>query len=102
MPSPPICSWGGRRAAACGTRRRFAINAYCGLAKQFTKGMHRGAKRNHALLLQPGQADSGDAPKVRRRGMALVDKVTTIGLEAVVDPVPGVADVHVPNDVALR
>ncbi len=26
-------------------------------------------------------------------------KMTAIGLEPVVDPVPGVADIHVPNDV---
>lgn len=52
--------------------------------------------------LQPRQAEAGDAAKVRRWIIALVDKVTTVGLEATVDPVPGVADVHVPNDVGLR
>ena len=52
--------------------------------------------------LPPRQAEAGDAAKVRRWVIALVDKVTTVGLEAVVDPVPGVADVHVPNDVGLR
>ena len=31
-----------------------------------------------------------------------MDKLTAIGLEPVVDPVPGVADIHVPNDVGLR
>jgi hypothetical protein len=51
---------------------------------------------------QPGQAESGDAPEVRRWIVALVNKVTAIGLESVVDPVPGVTDVHVPNHVGLR
>jgi hypothetical protein len=52
--------------------------------------------------LQPGQAESWDAPEVRWGIIALVNEVTAIGLESVVDPVPGVTDVHVPNHVGLR
>jgi hypothetical protein len=52
--------------------------------------------------LQPGQAEAGNASKIRWWIISLINKMTTISLEPVVDPVPGVADIHVPNNICLR
>src|SRR5262249_40853338 len=54
------------------------------------------------LWLQTGQAEAGNAAQVRRRVIPLVNELTAICLETVIDPVPRVADIHVPDDIRRR